>query len=165
MSDLPPMPPTPPTEPTPKGKAPKSTSAGAPDLLFVENLRTSLVTLRYHDAEHPAPGLAASKFLGPGVNLIARSIVDACTRKDKDGKIVGEFAEGLNGALALVEPLKLRTHEAVALAGRTSSRQALHAWRKDEKCGEVLAAIAERLSPKAKKAAPTDDDEGDEIED
>jgi hypothetical protein len=142
MNDLPPMPAA---APEPKSKAkPKD-----PDLVFVMNARTSLYTLRWHDAQHPAPGAAASKFLGPGLNLVAQSIVDACTPK-----VAGaEFGEHTGGALSLCEPLKLRTGDAVDLASRTSSRQALHAWRKIEKRPDVLAAIAERLEPKAK--APT----------
>lgn len=138
MADpIPPMP-----DPTPD---PKTKSKG-PEFTFVENRRSSLFTLRWHDKDAPAPGAANAKYLGSGLNYVAVSTVKACTLKGE------EFGAQTGGAIAEVNPLIMRTQEIVELVGRTSSRQACYELRKIDKRPEVQAAIDKRLERKATDA-------------
>lgn len=143
--NIPPMP-----EPAPKGK-PRAAKT-EPDFVFVENTRTSLFTLRWH-ASKPEFGAATErKFLGPGLNVLARTIADACALKGLT------FEETFGNELVIRQPLAMPTHEATALAARTSSRQACHAWLKIETRAEVKDALHKRLAPKPAADVVDEDD-------
>lgn len=110
-----------------------------PRMLFVRNRRAALVTLHWRDEQHPAPGAAAAKYLGPGLGLVAEHQLAACS----PGGRVEDFSHPL---VEVLDPCAVREFEAIELASGAGSRQALYAWRKLESRPSVLAAIEARLA-------------------
>ena len=104
-----------------------------PSQVWLVNRGDALLNLSYRkDGDR----LATSVPLAPGANVIDRDVFERC----------GVGLDAFDGRLRVEQPWERHEMDAIELAKRTGSRQALNAWANQEQRKSVKDAIAAKLS-------------------